>query len=150
MWNTQLFIDRDGEVVGKHQKIMPTVGERIVHTGGHGDTLTAYPMSFGNLSGLVCGENSNPLAAFTMAAMNAAVDLEDVLTPKLIHDYGGHYNRFDVFSLTINVDAPRALRRIRPRPDTGGGGQPAVGGSGRALEHDAPRRTGTPHDAADE
>ena len=28
MYNTQVFIDRTGNVVGKHQKIMPTVGEK--------------------------------------------------------------------------------------------------------------------------
>ena len=32
----------DGALIGKHQKIMPTVGERLVHTGGHGDTFGAF------------------------------------------------------------------------------------------------------------
>ncbi len=73
MWNTQIFFDRDGKYLGKHQKIMPTLGERIVHTGGFGDTLRAYPTDLGNVSGLICGENSNPLAVYTMAAMHPTV-----------------------------------------------------------------------------
>lgn len=38
LYNTQLFIDRRGRVLGKHQKLVPTVTERLVHTGGAGDT----------------------------------------------------------------------------------------------------------------
>jgi len=36
MYNTQLFIDDQGRILGKHQKLVPTVGERLVHTGGYG------------------------------------------------------------------------------------------------------------------
>ncbi len=68
MFNSQVFIGPDGRYLGKHQKIMPTVGERLVHTGGFGDTLRAVPTEFGPISGLICGENSNPLAVFAMIA----------------------------------------------------------------------------------
>src|SRR5579884_1048408 len=68
LFNTQLYIGPDGELIGKHQKIMPTVGERQVHTGGHGDTFGAFQTSFGPMSGLICGENSNPLAVFALTA----------------------------------------------------------------------------------
>ncbi|MBI4246119.1 MAG: carbon-nitrogen hydrolase family protein [Candidatus Rokubacteria bacterium] len=68
MFNTQVFIGPDGRYLGKHQKIMPTVGERLVHTGGFGDTLRAFDTEFGPMSGLICGENSNPLAVFAMIA----------------------------------------------------------------------------------
>ena len=50
------------------QKIMPTVGERLVHTGGYGDTFGAFQTEFGPMSGLICGENSNPLAVFALTA----------------------------------------------------------------------------------
>lgn len=200
MFNTQLFIGPDGRILGKHQKLMPTVGERLVHTGGWGDTLKAYPAPFGMVSGLICGENSNPLAIYAMTSMYpvvhvaswppffspalnmsdcimaasrglaysmgcfvinstglitddtidayepgpeeraflerckgrgyasiiapnslvvagpsgqgegivyADVDLNDVIIPKLIHDFTGHYNRFDIFSVRVNT-SPRA------------------------------------------
>ena len=68
MFNTQLYIGPDGTLIRKHQKIMPTVGERLVHTGGHGDTFGAFPSEFGPMSGLICGENSNPLAVFALTA----------------------------------------------------------------------------------
>lgn len=68
MFNTQLYIGPNGTLIRKHQKIMPTVGERLVHTGGHGDTFGAFASEFGPMSGLICGENSNPLAVFALTA----------------------------------------------------------------------------------
>ncbi len=67
LYNSQLFFGPDGSLIGKHQKIMPTLGERLVHRGGWGNTLHAVDTQFGPLSGLVCGENSNPLALFALA-----------------------------------------------------------------------------------
>lgn len=68
MYNSQLFIDDEGQLLGKHQKLVPTVGERLVHTGGYGDTLRAFQTKFGRVGGLICGENSNPLAIFALIA----------------------------------------------------------------------------------
>src|SRR5215467_10230076 len=68
MFNSQLYLGPDGSLLGKHQKIMPTVGERLVHTGGFGDTFGAFASEFGPMSGLICGENSNPLAVFALIA----------------------------------------------------------------------------------
>ncbi|MDI6772655.1 MAG: carbon-nitrogen hydrolase family protein [bacterium] len=68
LFNTQLFIGPDGEILGKHQKLTPTVGERLVHMGGDGGTLRAFPTGFGKIAGLICGESFNPLAIFTLVA----------------------------------------------------------------------------------
>jgi len=67
LYNTQLFIDQYGKIVGKHQKIMPTVGERLVHAAGSGKTLGSVSSSWGPVSGLICGENSNPMAVGLLA-----------------------------------------------------------------------------------
>jgi aliphatic nitrilase len=68
MFNSQVYIGPDGRLIGKHQKIMPTVGERLVHMGGFGDTFGAIQTELGPMSGLICGENSNPLAVFALTA----------------------------------------------------------------------------------
>lgn len=73
LFNSQLFIGPDGSYLGKHQKLMPTVGERLVHMGGHGDTLGAFETEFGPASALICGENSNPLAIFALTAEHSRV-----------------------------------------------------------------------------
>jgi aliphatic nitrilase len=62
MWNSQLDIGRDGQVLGVHQKLVPTAAERLVHVGGAAEGVRAFPTDFGALGGLICGENSNPLA----------------------------------------------------------------------------------------
>lgn len=68
MFNTQVYIGPDGTLIRKHQKIMPTVGERLVHMGGYGDSFGAFDTEYGPMSGLICGENSNPLAVFALTA----------------------------------------------------------------------------------
>jgi nitrilase len=73
MFNTQVFLGPDGTLMGKHQKLMPTVGERLVHQGGYGDTFGAFETDFGPMSGLICGENSNPLAVFALTAEQTRV-----------------------------------------------------------------------------
>jgi nitrilase len=203
LYNTQLFIDRRGKIVGKHQKLVPTIGERIVHTGGAGDTQGVIMSEYGPVSGLCCGENSNPMAVSLLAAqytrihvanwpnhfipgyltmgdnallasrnvaymckcfvisacgtnspemieilaandadkefmkepnqsggsaiidpvgriiagplagneegiLYADVDLESTIRARVVHDFGGHYNRSDVFRLEVN-DAPGVL-----------------------------------------
>ena len=73
MFNTQLFIGPDGKIMGKHQKLTPTSGERLVHMGGHGDTLRVFETAYGRISGLICGENSNPLAVAALAAESTSI-----------------------------------------------------------------------------
>ncbi len=68
MFNSQVWISPAGEFLGKHQKFAPTVGERLVHMGGFGDTFGAFQTEFGPASSLICGENSNPLAVFGLTA----------------------------------------------------------------------------------
>lgn len=68
LFNTQVYLGPDGAVIGKHRKLMPTLGERLVHASGHGDTFGTFPTRFGRASALICGENQNPLAVFALAA----------------------------------------------------------------------------------
>ena len=144
---------------------MPTMSERLVHTGGGGDSQRTWPSEFGPVSGLICGENSNPLAQAVIAsqysrihvaswpnhfkptpgfpdmpemsllvarnvaytckcfvisacgivtaemaerlpATDADIDLELTVRARLVHDFGGHYNRPDVFHLQVNASPP--------------------------------------------
>jgi len=68
LYNTQVFISPDDGYVGKHQKLVPTVGERLVHRPGGPETFGVFPSPWGPVSGLMCGENSNPLAIFALTA----------------------------------------------------------------------------------
>jgi aliphatic nitrilase len=68
MYNTQVFISPTDGYIGKHQKLVPTVGERLVHRPGGPETFGVFDSPWGPVSGLMCGENSNPLAIFALTA----------------------------------------------------------------------------------
>jgi aliphatic nitrilase len=68
LYNTALFFAPDGTLIGKHQKLVPTIYERLIHTGGDGSTLRVFDTPYGGLSTLICGENTNPLARFALLA----------------------------------------------------------------------------------
>lgn len=62
LYNTQLYFGPDGRLLGKHRKLMPTGGERLVWGQGDGSTLLVLDTPFGRVSGLTCWENYMPLA----------------------------------------------------------------------------------------
>ncbi|RMD95979.1 MAG: carbon-nitrogen hydrolase family protein [Calditrichaeota bacterium] len=62
VYNTLLFIDARGEILGRHRKIIPTGGERLVWAQGEGRTLQVHETKIGKLAGLICWENYMPLA----------------------------------------------------------------------------------------
>ena len=62
LYNSILFISDQGTIMGKHRKLIPTGGERLIWSRGDGTTLNSYHTSAGILGGLVCWENFMPLA----------------------------------------------------------------------------------------
>jgi nitrilase len=68
LYNAQVYFGPDGSIVGKHRKLMPTGGERLVWGMGDGSTLEVYDTPFGRLGGLTCWENYMPLARYAMYA----------------------------------------------------------------------------------
>jgi amidase/nitrilase len=57
LYNTLLFIDSNGKILGKHRKLMPTHGERMIWGMGDGTDIQTYPTEAGILGGLICYEN---------------------------------------------------------------------------------------------
>lgn len=66
IYNSILFISDEGELLGKHRKLLPTGGERLVWAQGDGSTLKSYQTSAGKIGGLICWENLMPLARMAM------------------------------------------------------------------------------------
>jgi aliphatic nitrilase len=202
LYNTLLFIDEHGNLVGRHRKLVPTLGERLVHARGDAEGLRAFATAAGlNVSGLMCGENSNALATYALDAQGtnvhvaswpshfqlganiseivqmvtralayqmkafvinavsvindqmleelpvtqrhreymsgqgrgssiigpsgeflagpmgpeegilyADVDRDALVSPKIVQDFAGHYNRFDLLSLSVVRSVPGAIR----------------------------------------
>jgi nitrilase len=68
LYNTLLYFDPQGNLIGKHQKLVPTAPERMVWAPGSGSTLEVYDTGIGKLSGLICWENYMPLARYSLYA----------------------------------------------------------------------------------
>jgi nitrilase len=73
LFNTILYIDPRGEIMGKHRKLTPTGGERLVWAQGDGSTLHVFDSDIGRLGGLICWENYMPLARHAMYAWGTQI-----------------------------------------------------------------------------
>ncbi len=62
LFNSLLFINDKGVILGKHRKLIPTGGERLIWSQGDGSTLCSYNTTAGKIAGLICWENLMPLA----------------------------------------------------------------------------------------
>jgi len=56
---TILYFSPDGQLLGKHRKLKPTAGERLIWAKD-GSTLTVINTEFGKIGGLICWENYMP------------------------------------------------------------------------------------------
>jgi predicted amidohydrolase len=70
LYNSIITIDVDGQLVGKHRKLVPTYTERLVWGQGDGSTLQLAGTSLGPIGGLVCWEHWMPLARYAMHAQH--------------------------------------------------------------------------------
>ena len=209
LWNSNVLIGDDGAILNHHRKMVPTFYEKLVWGNGDGAGLRISKTRLGHIGMLICGENTNPLARFSLIAqgeqlhissyppvwptrdpslgqnydlaeairiragahsfeakafnlvvsgfmdktMHASlsvldpeagrildgcargismllgptgvpvsetmideegllygeIDMSACLEPKQFHDVAGHYNRFDIFNLTVNRSANRPV-----------------------------------------
>lgn len=235
MFNSQLVIGRDGSIIGVRRKLVPTVGERIVHSAGAGDSVRVFETDVATIGGLMCGENSNPLLTYALGALGAKVhvaawpsffnravdlqaiadiacraiayqnsafvissiagvspemearlpatdedrehirsaaarggsaiyapggsllagplpggeaiayadaDLGRIVPRKIVHDYAGDYNRFDIFQLVVNTSPAAPAIRLGGWFDERETGHLGAGGGLRLGTPEAPRLLG--------
>jgi nitrilase len=75
LFNTLVMIDADGRIRGRHRKLVPTAGERLVWAQGDGSDLEVYDLPFGRVGGLICWENYMPLARYALASWGEQIHL---------------------------------------------------------------------------
>ncbi|KAH7376888.1 carbon-nitrogen hydrolase [Plectosphaerella cucumerina] len=68
LYNSNMIINEDGQVAVHHRKLMPTFFERLTWAAGDGYGLRVADTRFGKIGNLICGENTNPLARYTLMA----------------------------------------------------------------------------------
>jgi nitrilase len=75
IFNTLLYIDEKGNILGKHRKLIPTGPERLVWAQGDGSTLNSFDTYIGKIGGLLCWENFMPLARNAMYSWGTQIHL---------------------------------------------------------------------------
>lgn len=66
LYNTLLYINDNGQIIGKHRKLQPTMSERVVWGRGDGADLDVFDTEIGKLSGLICWEHTMDLARYAL------------------------------------------------------------------------------------
>jgi len=75
LWNSNLLIGSDGEILVHHRKLVPTFYEKLIWANGDGRGLRVAETEIGRLGMLICGENTNPLARFALMAQGEQVHM---------------------------------------------------------------------------
>ncbi len=92
IWNSNVLIGDDGSVLNHHRKIVPTFYEKLVWAAGDGAGLRAPNTRIGRLGMLICGENTNPLARYTLMAQGEQVHMSTYPPTWPTHDPGSSDN----------------------------------------------------------
>src|SRR5512133_2859462 len=73
LYCTAVYLGPDGQVLGKHRKLMPTALERLVWGFGDGSTLQAVDTPYGKLGAVICWENYMPALRMAMYQQRIAL-----------------------------------------------------------------------------
>jgi nitrilase len=68
LYNSNIIIGTEGEVLVHHRKLCPTFFEKLTWSSGDGYGLRVADTRFGRIGALICGENTNALARYSLIA----------------------------------------------------------------------------------
>ncbi len=81
LYCSALIFGPDGQMLGKHRKLMPTAMERVLWGTGDGSTLAVISTTIGRIGSVICWENYMPLLRTAMYAkgveLYCAVTVDD-------------------------------------------------------------------------
>ncbi|WP_448647396.1 carbon-nitrogen hydrolase family protein [Pseudomonas mohnii] len=75
IWNSNILISEEGTVLNHHRKLVPTFYEKMVWAPGDGHGLRVSDTRIGKIGALICGENTNPLARYSLAAQGEQIHI---------------------------------------------------------------------------
>ena len=75
LYNTLLYFDNAGKIIGKHRKLMPTMSERVVWGRGDGSDLGVFDTPLGKISGLICGEHTMDLSRYALISQGEQIHI---------------------------------------------------------------------------
>ena len=94
IWNSNVLIGDDGAILNHHRKLVPTFYEKLTWANGDGAGLRVVESALGRIGMLICGENTNPLARYTLMAQGEQVHISTYppVWPTKDPKAGGNYN----------------------------------------------------------
>lgn len=94
LWNANVLIDDRGAILNHHRKLVPTFFEKLVWAPGDGAGLRVSDTRLGRIGGLICGENTNPLARYALIAQGEQIHISTwpALWPTRRPSSGGNYD----------------------------------------------------------
>jgi predicted amidohydrolase len=95
LYNTLLFISAEGEILGRHRKLVPTFGERLVWGYGDAAGLRTYDVGGARLGGLVCWEHWMPLSRQVLHAEGEQVHVAAWPHAGEIHQLASRHYAFE-------------------------------------------------------
>ncbi|MGA9545451.1 MAG: carbon-nitrogen hydrolase family protein [Candidatus Sulfotelmatobacter sp.] len=75
LFNTNLLFDREGTLLNRHRKLVPTWAEKLTWANGDAAYLRPEETEIGRVGTLICGENTNTLARFALLAQGEQVHI---------------------------------------------------------------------------
>ena len=75
LFNSNLIIGEDGNILVHHRKLMSTFFEKLNWSPGDGHGLRVANTKYGKIGALICGENTNPLARYALMARGIQVHI---------------------------------------------------------------------------
>ncbi|MFW5922311.1 MAG: carbon-nitrogen hydrolase family protein [Halodesulfurarchaeum sp.] len=73
LYNALFYFDRNGDLMGRHRKLMPTHEERAIWGRGDPASLQTYDTDIGHLGGLICYENHMTLSKAALMAQGEEI-----------------------------------------------------------------------------
>jgi predicted amidohydrolase len=74
LFNSLLFMGPDGQVMGRHRKLLPSNREKVFwHRGDGADIKSVYETELGRVGGLICYEHLQPLLKYALYAQGEQV-----------------------------------------------------------------------------
>ena len=89
LWNTNLLFNRDGRLLNRHRKLVPTWAEKLTWANGDAAYLRPEDTYIGRVGALICGENTNTLARFALLAQGEQVHIATYPPAWPFHRPGG-------------------------------------------------------------
>lgn len=94
VWNSNVLIGDDGSLLNHHRKLVPTFFEKLIWAPGDGAGLRVVPTRIGDIGNLICGENTNPLARYSLMTQGEQIHISSwpSVWPTRRPSTGGNYD----------------------------------------------------------